>query len=153
MRLAEQCNVRLAVRLLVIGMAGCTGDIVDLTPTNTDASPTGGDMAGSMNGELGTQAYHFNPDINNDLQNCGAATTGCHRSGQTTVLVPGTDTTTVQANYTNFMAVANQAMGENSPALAHLLPGAGHGGGTIFTSKTDPMYVRWLAWINQGDPL
>ena len=116
---------------------------------------SGADLAGGgPMGEMGTQSYHFNPDINNDLQSCGAAQTGCHRSGLMTVLVPGTDTTTAQANYSSFMQVANQAMGENSPALAHLLPGAGHGGGTIFTNgKTDPLYVKWLAWINQGDPL
>jgi len=115
---------------------------------------SGADLAGGgPMGEMGTQSYHFNPDINNDLQSCGASS-ACHQTTQMPVLKMGTDSATVNANYASFMMVANQAMGENSPALAHLLPGAGHGGGTIFTNgKTDPLYVKWLAWINQGDPL
>jgi hypothetical protein len=44
--------------------------------------------------------------------------------------------------------------GATSLSLTTGLVGSGHTGGTYFPGGTsDPMYVKWLAWINAGAPL
>jgi hypothetical protein len=141
---------RLALTALLFA-TGCVGDLVELTPVNKDAAG-GADQAGGGGGDGGGGAPRFNPDINTDIHNLGCAAATCHGGTQVPILHDGTDTNTVMMNYVNFTADANT--GESSPVLTKNLTTSGvtHGGGKNFATTADPIYVRWLAWINAGNP-
>jgi hypothetical protein len=160
MRLAE-CRLvrRPALYFVAALLSGCVGDLVELTPPKPAADLAGsnnsvGDMAGaSHNGDgMTAQTIHFTPDIQQDIHNLGCAAAACHAAGQTMILKdPAADTATQMANYTAFTAQANT--GGNSPVLTKNLAGNAvtHSGGKAFQTVTDPVYVRWLNWINDGN--
>lgn len=156
MAIAEAGHVRRHHTLLILSFAaaGCVGDLVEIGGNNGADLSTGGgspDLAG-MNGGGGdggsTQSVHFSPDIETDIENLGCTASVCHGGSQIPVLKNGA----AMMNYTNFKADA--MTGENSPVLTKNLQGSGvtHGGGSKFQSTSDPVYVRWLAWINAGNP-
>ncbi len=138
---------------LAAPLSGCIGDLVELTPkdqgtnNNPDLSMGGGGGDGGGGGNP-----VFNPDIFNDIVSLGCTSGGCHGGTTPPVLKNMTDPTTMMANYTNFTADAN--MGAGSLVLTKNLAGNGvsHGGGKAFPSTSDPVYMRWLAWINAGNP-
>ena len=138
-------------------LAGCVGDLHDLgggsdggMQQGADLSQSGGqDLAGSNpDGGMMPQAAKFDPDINNDIMVLGCTATACHGGTQIPILKDGA----VAMNYTDFKAEAT--LGEGSPVLTKNLAGSGvtHGGGSKFQTKADPIYARWLAWINAGAP-
>ena len=94
------------------------------------------------------QSAKFNPDIETDIENLGCSNAACHGGAQTPVLKNGQ----AAANYTNF--VMDAMSGANSLVLTKNLQGSGmtHAGGIKFTSTSDPVYQRWLKWINAGNP-
>jgi hypothetical protein len=159
-QLLKRASVRFTTLLLAFSISGCVGSLNDLNATGRDGSASSPDLAGGGGdppdltsgmdpGDGGLpQSVHFNPDIEMDIELKGCTAVACHGGTQIPVLKNGD----LANNYTNFSALAN--MGVNSPVLAHLLPGAtpAHGGGALFTGTSDPVYVRWLAWINAGDP-
>ncbi len=146
--------------LAALFASGCVGDLVELTPpgaADLAGAVVNADLAGPGNNNPdggGTpQSVHFTPDIQTDIHNLGCAAAACHGGTQVPQLKdPAADTATQMANYTNFTAEANQ--GANSPVLSENLAGNGvtHSGGKAFASASDPVYVRWLAWINAGNP-
>jgi hypothetical protein len=97
------------------------------------------------------QASKFNPNIESDLDTL-ACTGSCHQTGGGGAGVLLLQPNNAQANYTPFSNISKT--GAQSIALTHGLPGSGHGGGTYFPLGTnDPLYKKWLAWINAGAPL
>jgi hypothetical protein len=154
MGLAQQDRVRHWALIAALPLAACTGDLVDITGPRSDASAAADasgasdDLAGGGDPDGGTTAtVHFNPDIEKDIEAKGCTLGACHGGTQIPVLKNGA----VNDNYTAFKAEAMQ--GENSPVLLKNLSGSGvsHTGGSAFASKADPVYVRWLAWINGGN--
>jgi hypothetical protein len=159
--------------LFSVMSAGCVGDLVEIT---NNPKQTANDMGGTQQPppspppDLSTgqqpppgpppdlaggspQTVHFDPTIQNDIDNLGCSGGGCHGGTQTPVLLHApTSTTDKMNNLTSFISVANA--GENSPALQKNLAGdmISHAGGKPFQSASDPVYVRWLAWIQAGNP-
>lgn len=140
---------------------GCTGDIVELTthdggggppPSGDMAGGGGGDMAGGGGDGGGVPSNPtFVTDVEPVLISHGCNAPGaCHGNG-TQVPVLSTD---VNANYTSIKAeTTKNGTGANCMLMTHLLPGAGHTGGQLFTGTTDPLYQTWLTWVNNGAPL
>src|SRR6185436_10810829 len=151
--------LRLASLLL---LSGCVGDLVELTPgTRTDmaqasTSPDltmGGTTGGGGNADLAEPPPHFNPTLQADIDALGCSAASCHGGTQVPVLkrlpVAQPD---IDANYAAFKAEAQN--GATSNILTKNLAGSGvsHTGGTSFAATSDPVYQRWLAWINGGTP-
>lgn len=138
-------------------LAGCIGELVELT--DSDLSATIADMTTSGGDGGGGGGPHFIPDIQNDLNAKSCGLTGCHGPGSPNMPVfinkPMT-TADEDANYNNFKTQALNLMGSQDPAMSYiltfLLPGGGHGGGTMLPSTSDPVYLRWKAWIAAGGP-
>jgi hypothetical protein len=148
--LAKAIMCRLALTACLVGLTGCVGDIVEFTPKG-DASQNVDLGRGSDGGN--PQAVHFNPEIMADIGMLSCAASTCHGGGlQILVLKPGSDAATIMQNYTSFTAQAN--MGANSPVLIRNLmtDPTTHSGGKPFASTSDPIYARWLAWIQAGNP-
>jgi hypothetical protein len=138
-------------------MVGCVGELKELLPSD--------DMSGSAlpdlpvgPKEMGPSGIKFFPTIQADLtsKNCGIG--GCHLNSTPLpgfVKSPATPADE-DLNYTSFSTAALNLNGTTDPdqsqVLKVMLPGGGHGGGTMLASKTDPMYVRWRAWIADGGP-
>jgi hypothetical protein len=93
---------------------------------------------------MGQTTYHFSTDIEPDLESKGC-TAGCHAT-QAPAMAAGATAT----NYTNVKALVSTANPSQSTLLTHLLPGGGHGGGPLFSGTTDPVYIKWSAWIQGG---
>lgn len=149
MTLAERACVQTLVVLVMISCVGCTGDLVDLTGNKNDASVVQ-DLTPPPSGEGGTLVPKFDPDINADIIKLGCTAGSCH--GGTQVPVLKMDAASIGTNYTNFKDSA--MAGESSPVLTENLAGDPntHGGGKFFPNKQDATYVKWLAWINAGNP-
>ncbi len=154
---------------IVLVLSGCVGDLVELTPGS--APLKSGDMAqtqaadltsaGSNDGGAGGNAdmaqaaalVHFDPTIQADIDSLGCAASSCHGGTQVPLLVATPISATDKTNnYDHFKAEA--MMGAMSNVLVKNLAGSGvtHTGGSNFASTQDPIYQRWLAWINQGNP-
>jgi hypothetical protein len=131
---------------LALASAGCVGNLWEL-PSHADGGAPAEDLLACAPGAM-PQNVHFQPDIEMDLERLGCAAAVCHGGTKAPFLKDGN----VDGNYANFSALAK--MGAMSPILAHLLRDAvpPHGGGVLFSSTCDPMYAKWLAWIEAGAP-
>lgn len=100
----------------------------------------------------------FSPDVQADLDVKGCTLSACHgTSGNGSVMYVkpmATAQADIDANYTHVMAEINATQADQSPLLRKPLAGSGsgHAGGTAFASTSDPMYQRWLKWIQSGEP-
>jgi hypothetical protein len=137
---------------LALILAGCTGDLVELGPkTGTGGSGGGGGSTDMAQGTSGGAAK-FNPDIQRDIDSLGCSSGGCHGAGVKPALTMGASGAALDTNYTNFIGDCTTANPAGSPVLAKNLPGASHVGGAKFSGTSDPIYTRWLAWIQAGEP-
>jgi hypothetical protein len=154
MRCAALCHALL--------LAGCVGDLIDITPHG--GSPDGGatdGSAGSSDGSGVNLMPKFFPDIQHDLDLLTCTSVSCHGAAQEPIYHPNP---TAQADQdANYMVISIRAMaGANSLVLVKttrptcdVSPPSGiapHGGACFFTGPTDPTYQKWLAWINAGNP-
>lgn len=153
--------MRILTGFIVVALAGCTGDLVEIGPGSKtmDMSASGGGGGGGGGGqgggmEMGPNAAKFFPDIQMDIDSAklGCSLGACHGGTQIPVVKANAVAGTGDANYTNFMADVNTASPAQSPILTKNLPGASHGGGAKFTGTSDPVYQRWLGWISAGAP-
>jgi len=143
-------------------MAGCLGDLIELKPSSNDdlAAAAGADLAtvDQASDEMSGSAPKFFPDIQADLDAKGCGNASCHAPGKlppTFVLMP-TATADQDTNYNSFKTPALTLETAGDPTSSHMLkimlPGGGHGGSTQLPSVTDPVYLRWLAWVTAGGP-
>jgi hypothetical protein len=157
MTLAESRHMLRLAWLFVA--SGCVGDIVELTP-GARADMTQGSLPDLTSpqpdaggGDLAQPVAHFNPTLQADVDTLGCSAASCHGGTQVPVLrrMPITQAD-IDANYNAFKAEAQA--GEQSKILTKNLAGSGvtHTGGSSFASTSDPIYQRWLAWINGGMP-
>ncbi len=142
-------------------MAGCTGDLVELSPNGSKDMSVGAavDMAQGAGGEMGpTVATKYSPDIQMDLDSKGCTVTACHGTmgdGSVMYIKPlATAQADIDTNYMNAMAEINLGTPDQSKLLRFPLAGSGsgHAGTTPFASTSDPTYMKWLAWIQAGAP-
>jgi hypothetical protein len=153
---------------LMLFSAACVGDIVPLPERGQDGGGGGngngtgggngngtgggnGNGSGGATDDMGSAAPPTNVTfsaIEADIEAKSCTIAACHGGTQTPVLKNGD----VTNNYTNFKMFATT--GDQSLVLTKNLAGSGvsHGGGSAFPSNTDAIYVRWLAWINAGNP-
>jgi hypothetical protein len=139
---------------VLVMMAGCTGDLVELNATR-DQGTGGGppDMAQAGGGEMGPSNLKFYPDIQNDIDTVeGCSAVGCHGGTQIPVLKMGATAANDQGNYAAFINDVNTGAPDQSLVLTKNLPGASHGGGAKFSGTQDVVYQRWLGWIQAGAP-
>jgi hypothetical protein len=172
-------NVLLAA-LVFSGSVGCIGDIIEGKPStggngNADmaqAPSGGGGSGGSTGGSAGTGgagsgggvdagsggstgggAVTFT-QIQADAEMKGCTVPGaCHGPGaanKPSWIKNGDTGYSLDANYTSVKGEIDAGNDADSKLLKHLLPGGGHGGGVEFPSTDDPVYQRWLAWIQAG---
>jgi hypothetical protein len=161
MTLAEQGRMlRLASLFL---LSGCVGDLVELTPGSAHPDmtqgavdllpPAGNQDMGGGTADLAQAAPHFAPTLQADIDSLGCSAASCHGGTQIPLLkrLPITQAD-IDANYAAFKAEA--VNGEQSNILVKNLAGSGvtHTGGSSFAAESDPIYQRWLAWINGGTP-
>ncbi len=141
-------TVAAAALLFIIsfGAAGCLGDLVPYSAPSSSLTDDGGaspDASGPV---------VFQPVIMADATRLGCP--ACHNGTTAPMkLIPAPQSgTDWMANYTEFSMRAMS--GAQSLVLTKNLAGSGvsHGGGTPFSSTSDPTYVRWLAWITAGSP-
>jgi hypothetical protein len=141
-------------------LAGCTGDLVELTPGSPDMSVGAvADLAQAGGGEMGPSVgAKFSPDIQADLDAKGCTSVACHGTSGNNSVMYVKPMATAQADIdTNYMNVMNE-VNKTSPAQSPLLvqpgtTGSGHVGGIVFTmGANDPTYMKWLAWIQAGAP-
>ena len=138
---------------VIVLLAGCTGDLVELNAGAPDLSFGNVDLSQNGGGEMGPSNAKFYPDIQNDVDNVvGCSLVACHGGTQAPVMKMGATAANDQGNYTNFMTAVNLTAPDQSLVLTKNLPGASHGGGAKFTGTSDPTYVKWLAWIRAGAP-
>lgn len=142
-----------ALALLIV--TGCTGDLVPLVPQGTaDMASGSADMAlpGGADGAA-PRTVKFSPDIQQDLDAKGCSSASCHGNANTPPQLHAMATTPaeVDVNYANFVGSCNQGAPASSAVLTPWLP-TGHGGGALFAGAgtSDPVYQRWLAWIQAG---
>jgi hypothetical protein len=127
---------------------GCVGRITDLSPAPADP-----DAAAPATDDGAAVGVTFYPTIAADIDALGCSNASCHGGAAPMHLVAGASSATDRAQtYDAFRAHAMS--GESSPVLVKNLAGSGvaHGGGSNFASTSDPIYRRWLAWIQAGDP-
>jgi hypothetical protein len=123
-------------------LAGCVGDLVDLTPgpltaTSPDLAEasTGETTGGGGGGDLAVAAPHFIPTIQADVDALGCSAASCHGGSQKPILkrmpIAAADIT---ANYNALKAEALN--GAQSNILVKNLAGSGvtHSGGSSFAS-------------------
>src|SRR4051812_28725099 len=138
---------------VLVMMAGCTGDLVELSANKQDLSFGAVDLAQTGGGEMGPNSLTFYPDIQGDIDNVlGCSTVGCHGGTQIPVLKNGATAANDQGNYMAMLTEINLTAPDQSPVLTKNLPGASHGGGAKFTGTNDANYKRWLGWIQAGAP-
>jgi predicted CxxxxCH...CXXCH cytochrome family protein len=154
--LAERDRMRISTALVFIVISGCTGDLVELGtggPKGDMAMATGGQDQGMDSGTVPTTAKFF-PDIQMDIDTKGCTNAACHNNATNppALKAMATAQADIDANYMNFMSDCNPTAPEQSLVLAPMLPGGGHLGGQQFASTADPIYMKWLAWIQAGAP-
>lgn len=153
--------MRIVTMLAVVFVSACTGDLVEIGPgSKADMAGTGGnggdDMAMAQGGGDGggQSSVKFSPDIQADIDSKGCTNTACH--GGTTnppqLKAMATAQADIDANYMGFTMNCNTTSPDQSNVLKTMLPGGGHAGGQQFASTSDPIYMRWLAWIQAGEP-
>lgn len=138
--------------------AGCVGDLIELKPSSDDMNVTvPQDLTSAPQVEMSVP--HFFDDIQNDINAKGCGNAGCHAMGSSppTLVKNPTSQADKDANYDNFKTNAVDAKSMMDPSMSHMLvimlaPSGTHPGGTLLPSKTDPVYLRWLAWIAAGGP-
>jgi hypothetical protein len=140
-------GVATAISVCAVVCAGCHGDLFEL-PAGQDAGPP--DLA-AVDAPVGPV---FFPAIQMDLDALACSTAQCHGSGATPMKVtpmPSGDAA-LRANYIEVKARAQ--MGAMSLLLVKSLEGSAvtHIGGKRFASTGDPVYQRWLAWIDANAP-
>jgi hypothetical protein len=159
-RLLNETPMRTFLPVFAIAiMAGCTGDLVELTAGSPDMSAgAAADMAQAGGGELGPSSVKFSPDIQMDLDAKGCTSVACHGTSGNNSVMYIKPMATAQADIDmNYMDVMNE-INTTSPAQSPLLiqpgtAGSGHVGGMVLTMGTsDPTYIKWLAWIQAGAP-
>lgn len=157
-RLAERDRMRIFTALAIIFVSGCTGDLVEIgSGAKGDMANTGGaggDMAQAGGGEMGPMSVKFSPDIQMDIDTKGCTNAACHNNttNPPQLKAMATAQADIDSNYTNFTANCNTGAPDQSNVLKTMLPGGGHAGGQMFASTTDPVYMKWLAWIQAGEP-
>ncbi len=152
--------MRIVTMLAFVFVTGCTGDLVEIGPGGAaDMSGTGGNGGGDMamaggGGDGGGSTAKFIPDIQADIDSKGCTNMACH--GGTTnppqLKAMATAQADIDSNYANFTANCNTTVPDQSNVLKTMLPNGGHGGGVQFQSTSDPIYQRWLAWVQAGEP-
>jgi hypothetical protein len=159
----------------LVGAAGCIGDITPLGPgtgTGTGGGNGGGtgggangDMGGSgttdgMSGGGGTDMASGNQNvtfaqIQTDIDTLNCSNSTCHGTGGAGATALKLDVGDATNNYPLFKLDAmNGAMSlvltKNEPVANG---GVQHtGGNSFFAMTSNPIYQRWLAWINAGNP-
>jgi hypothetical protein len=128
--------------------AACTGDITDIgggnNGGNVDMAMPTGDMTMPTGGV--TFAGQIEADIESAALGC-TGTGGCHGAGVTPQLKVGD----IDNNYMNFKSEAMN--GEMSNVLQKNLQTSQLSHSVKpFQTTSDPIYQRWLAWINAGNP-
>jgi hypothetical protein len=152
MGLAEMTRVTsFTLRLVVpaaLFLAGCVGDLVDLTPREGPPMP---DLSmGGGNPDMAATTLSFmaniNPDITAPNGTCSSA--ACH-GGATVPIIKDND---AAGNLTQFKLKVDAANPANSSVLLTGLPGKTppHTGAAYFTGTNDAKYQKWLAWIQGG---
>jgi hypothetical protein len=151
--------MRILTGFVLVVMAGCTGDLIELgVGGKQDMSFAGVDLSQGGNDEMGLSAAKFSPDIQMDLDTQGCTLVACHgTSGNGSVMFikpMATVQADIDANYMHAMAEINTTQADQSPLLRNPLAGSGsgHAGTTPFASVNDPTYMKWLAWIKAGAP-
>jgi hypothetical protein len=151
-------RIFIPVAFVVSGlMLGCTGDLVEIGPgARADMSGMApADMAQAGGGEMGPSNLKFFPDIQMDIETKTCSLGACHGMNQAPIFKPMAQLATQadkDLNYNNFKSVVNLTAPDQSLVLTRPLPGSGHGGGTQFQNTQDPVYQRWLGWIQAGAP-
>jgi hypothetical protein len=144
---------RLGLWLGALALAGC------LSAFDT-SSGGGGDMAVASGDQAsgGTAAVYFNPDVQRDLDTLGCTISACHGSSASPVIVAmPTSTSDWTTNYGNIHTDCTtlDCLGGGASSLLLTKPLQGsvvHTGTKPFASTDDPVYQRWLAWIDAGAP-
>ncbi len=152
--------MRIFYGFVIVVMAGCTGDLVELSASGSgqDMSFAQVDLSQGGGGEMGPNAAKFFPDIQMDLDAKGCTITACHgTAGDGSVMTVKANATAqadIDANYMSVMNELNLTAPDQSPFLRNPLAGSGsgHAGTTPFASVSDPTYMKWLAWIQAGAP-
>jgi hypothetical protein len=123
------------------------------------ASSPAADLAvAALDGATSTTAAHFDPDIQHDLDSLGCTTSACHGGATSPVILPMPATSAAWlSNYDDIHKDCTTldclGGGANSLLLTKPLQGSVvHGGIKPFSSTSDPIYQRWLAWIAAGAP-
>ena len=157
----NESGMRIFLHGCVIALlAGCTGDLVELSANGNQDLSVGAvaDMAQGGGNELGPSTAHFNPDIQMDLDAKGCTITACHGTmGNGTVMYikpMATAQADIDTNYMDAMNELNLTAPDQSKLLRFPLAGSGsgHAGTTPFASTSDPTYQKWLAWVTAGAP-
>lgn len=139
----------------VLDMSAALDDMTlvrDLSVWPVDLTGTGGFDASSTSD--GSSSAKFIPEIQADIDAKGCTNTACHGGGTNppTLKAMPTLQADIDVNYMGFTANCNTTSPDQSNVLKTMLPGGGHAGGQQFASTSDPIYQRWLHWIQAGEP-
>jgi hypothetical protein len=147
-------GMRILASLVVLMLAGCTGVLVEIGPGARPDLAGGGGGPVDMAGGGGPSNAKFFPDVQTDIDSAALSCSlgGCHGGTQAPVLKANAVAGAGDANYTNFMNDVNVGAPDQSLVLTKNLPGAAHGGGSKFSGTNDPVYKKWLGWIQAGAP-
>jgi hypothetical protein len=116
------------------------------------AAPAAADLAGAA------PAVYFDPDVQADLDALGCTASACHGATASPVIaaMPSvvadwtTNYSDIRADCTTLDCIGG---GASSLLLTKPLQGSiAHSGTKPFASTSDPVYRRWLAWIDAGAP-
>lgn len=123
----------------------------DMTPVR-DLSVWPIDFTGTL-GFDGSSGAKFIPDIQADIDAKSCSAAACHGSSNPpTLKAMPTQQADIDTNYIGFTANCDTGAPDQSNVLKTMLPGGGHAGGQEFASTSDPVYQRWLRWIQAGEP-
>ncbi len=135
--------------MLIFGilLAGCVGDVEEKLNVDGGGTAATTDMTSNC---PATPTYHFNADIQPDLDAKTCTSSACHGSTAWIFhLIPNAMGADLNTNYAAVKMRAN--MGAQSPLLINATGGAAHPGMTVFM-MSDTIYTKWLTWINECAP-
>lgn len=151
---------RVALLGLIITTGACQGELRLRTAPGTN-TPT--DMAQPLDLSSRTDGVSFadiNRDMDQPIYGCTASTSACHGTDMpvksTLKLKIGftanNDMSVLMANYQAVLKVIKTADPATSELLLRPLKNSGltHTGGSPFPDTNDPVYQRWLRWIQLG---